>query len=259
MKFALIPVKDLDGAKTRLGKTLDAPARRDLVVAMYRDVLTAANACSSLDGVFVVSESEEVLAIAEAAGAQGIVPDDPSTGSGSTTGAPTPGGPSTDSGSAIGGSGAGNPSTGSGPETKGSGAGLNADLTLAARRLAQRGATRLLVLFADLPCANAEAIERVLSVQAGVAIVPARDGGTNALSLTPGAIEFRYGPDSAAKHLAEAEHAGLSVARLDEPSLALDIDTVDDLATLRTADGVGSHTRTALAAIVTPGTGRTHA
>lgn len=200
MQYALIPVKDLDGAKTRLGDALDGPARRQLVVAMYRDVLAAAVACAALDGVFVVSRDPDVLALAEAEGATGLA---------------EPGG-------------------------------LNESLTAAAKRLGSQGAERLLVLFADVPLADAAVIERVLESSADVALVASADGGTNALALTPGGIDFHYGPGSAAKHVTAAERAGLTVERLDEPSLALDIDTIDDLEALRLSEGVGAHTRAVL-------------
>ena len=72
MLYALIPVKDLDAAKTRLADVLEGASRRDLVVAMYRDVLAAAIACPAIDGVAVVSRDEEVLSMAEKAGAEAM-------------------------------------------------------------------------------------------------------------------------------------------------------------------------------------------
>lgn len=196
MLYALIPVKQLDGAKTRLATVLDGAARRDLVVAMYRDVLAAAIACAATDGVAVVSRDAEVQSIAEAAGAEAM---------------PEPGG-------------------------------LNEALTSAAKALAARGAERLLILFADLPLANAAAIERLLRADADVALVRADDGGTNALVLSPGAIDFQFGPDSATRHTAAAERAGLRVVPVDEPTLALDLDQQSDLDRLRQSTGVGEHT-----------------
>ncbi len=129
--------------------------------------------------------------------------------------------------------------------------GLNEALTSASRALAGRGAERLVVLAADLPLAGPDGVAAVAEAAADVTLVPSRDGGTNALALVPGAIPFCFGPDSARLHLTEAEGAGLETRRLDLPSLALDIDTPDDLAVLRQATGegqpVGRHTREALA------------
>ena len=68
----------------------------------------------------------------------------------------------------------------------------------------------------------------------GVSVVPDRRGtGTNALVLTPpDAIDPSFGPESCARHVALAEVAKVAV-RIDEvPTLALDVDTADDLAAL---------------------------
>jgi len=201
--YALIPVKALDGAKSRLADVLDGVARRALVIAMYRDALAAAVACPALDGVAMVSGDEDALALAETAGAEPMR---------------EPGG-------------------------------LNEALTSASKTLAGRGVDRLLVLFADLPLVNADAIERVARSNADVALVSPDDGGTNALVLAPGVINFQFGPDSAAKHVAAAERAGLGVVQLDEPSLALDIDTPEDLEQARQGSGVAKHTLAVLAQI----------
>ena len=70
MRIALIPVKVLSSAKTRLSPLLDDDARRALTLAMYRDTLDAALACPALDGVAAVTRDDELLSIAEEAGAQ---------------------------------------------------------------------------------------------------------------------------------------------------------------------------------------------
>ena len=201
---ALIPVKDLPQAKARLAPVLDDAGRRDLVLAMFRDVLGAALGCAAIDGVAVVSRDETVLAIASQLGAEGL---------------PEPGG-------------------------------LNEALESAARRMAQRGATRILVLAADLPLARADGIALLLEGGGDVVIAPSRDDGTNALACAPGAFAFAFGPDSAARHLGAAGAAGLRAERIDLPSLALDIDTPEDLERLRgeieRGATAGAHTRTAL-------------
>lgn len=212
MLYALIPVKELSQAKTRLSPVLDAAGRRELTLAMLRDVLHAALACPTLTGVAVTTRDKSVLAIASEAGATPL---------------PEPGGHSTSSGQA-----------------------LNEALTTAAERLRELGVTRLLVLAADLPLADAESIAAVAAADADLVAVPSRDGGTNALALTPGAVPFRFGAESARRHLAEAEAAGLRALGLQLPALALDIDTPDDLARLRRAiEGGARAGRATLAAL----------
>ena len=70
MHIALIPVAELDKAKTRLSPLLDDRARRALTLAMYRDTLDAALACPALDGVAAVTRDDELLSITEESGAQ---------------------------------------------------------------------------------------------------------------------------------------------------------------------------------------------
>ncbi len=64
MRIALIPVKELSQAKARLAPVLDGERRRELALALYRDVLAAALACPALDGVAVVSRDRDALALA---------------------------------------------------------------------------------------------------------------------------------------------------------------------------------------------------
>jgi len=70
VRFALIPVKELGQAKARLAPVLDAEARRELALAMFRDVLEAALTCRVVEGVGVVTTDETVAAIATEAGAE---------------------------------------------------------------------------------------------------------------------------------------------------------------------------------------------
>jgi 2-phospho-L-lactate/phosphoenolpyruvate guanylyltransferase len=74
MLHALIPVKPLDAAKTRLAAVLDARQRRDLALAMLADVLAALAGSPCVTGVTVVSRDGAALALAGAYGA-GILPD----------------------------------------------------------------------------------------------------------------------------------------------------------------------------------------
>ena len=64
-----IPVRALEGAKSRLGAVLDAEERRDLVEGLLRLAVDAALRTQGVGEVIVVSPDPEVLAVAEAAGA----------------------------------------------------------------------------------------------------------------------------------------------------------------------------------------------
>jgi len=58
--------------------------------------------------------------------------------------------------------------------------------------------------------------------------------GTNALLIAPpGLIEYEFGPGSFARHVAQARAAGARVEICQLPSLALDLDAPDDLALLQ--------------------------
>jgi 2-phospho-L-lactate/phosphoenolpyruvate guanylyltransferase len=101
---------------------------------------------------------------------------------------------------------------------------LNGALAAAA---ATTDGSGLLVVAADLPLASAAGLERVLAAAtAPVAVVPSHDGGgTNVLAWRdPASFTPSFGPASAARHLAVP-----GAVRVDEPGLALDVDTAGDL------------------------------
>ena len=73
--MALIPVKELSKAKARLASAIDESGRRELAMALFRDVLSAALDCPALDRVAVVTRDRDALQITSDAGAEGM--DDP--------------------------------------------------------------------------------------------------------------------------------------------------------------------------------------
>jgi 2-phospho-L-lactate guanylyltransferase len=96
-----------------------------------------------------------------------------------------------------------------------------------------------LVVNADLPCATPEALRRL--ADAGLALVEAPDGTTNALSLPdPRIFAPLYGPGSAERF---RSHAPFATARI--PELEVDVDTDADL--IRLAPLLGPRTRALLA------------
>ena len=90
---------------------------------------------------------------------------------------------------------------------------------------------------------------RVRRRAGSVLVVPDRHGtGTNALVLTPpGALAPSFGPGSCQRHLEHARAAGIHGELVDVPTLALDVDTSEDLDALaqRLAGirGGAAHTR----------------
>jgi 2-phospho-L-lactate guanylyltransferase len=97
----------------------------------------------------------------------------------------------------------------------------------------------VLVVNADLPAVTVEALRLLAS--SGLALVEARDGTTNALSLPdPKVFEPLYGPGSADRFRA---HAPFVTVRI--PELEADVDADADLE--RTAARLGPRTRALLA------------
>lgn len=186
-------MKSLRDAKTRLADALDARARSELVLAMLSDGVEACLLSGVFELVCVISDDSEVLWHARELGAKPLA--EPAMRSG-----------------------------------------LNESLTFGQRYMARRVAVdELLILPADLPlvqpddvCAVAEALDG--GPERHVVIVPARDGGTNALALRPPeAIPMSFGADSAAAHRTAAERAGIAVTALPIDRLAFDVDDVADV------------------------------
>lgn len=117
--------------------------------------------------------------------------------------------------------------------------GLNQAVEHGLQQAVRLGATRALVLPADLPFATSDEIARLVaagadSTRAELAMVPAADGdGTNALLISPpGIITPSFGPGSFLAHLGQALARRVDVRVLHLAGLALDIDRPQDLARL---------------------------
>jgi FO synthase len=114
-----------------------------------------------------------------------------------------------------------------------SGGGLNDALTQATRLAASSGATRVLIVHADLPRLRSEEVSALIegSRACGIAIAPDHRGtGTNALCAPlPLPIELAFGPGSFARHLHQATALGLTPAIVRLPGLAFDLDEPEDL------------------------------
>jgi 2-phospho-L-lactate/phosphoenolpyruvate guanylyltransferase len=187
---AVVPVGTLDGAKSRLGETLDAEERRDLATRLLSRTLEAALATPGIDEVLVVTPDDEVRQLAARAGARPIR-------------------------QASQGLNAGLRQARDEVLAAGADALLVVPIDLP---LISPEALRAVLAPLDDPA-------RPL-----VVLVPDRHGrGTNALLVAPpDAIEFGFGGDSRRAHAACAADAGARFVELDGP-LSLDVDTPDDL------------------------------
>lgn len=188
---AIVPVGTLEGAKSRLGGTLDAEERRDLAEAMLERTVRAALDADRLDDVVVVSPDREALARAAALGARTLRQRSQGLNQGLR-------------------------------EAR--------DDALAGGAEAIVVVPIDLPLVGPVPLAELVAPLDAVAERPLVVLAPDRHGrGTNGLVVAPpDAIEFGFGGDSRAAHRACAEAAGARFVEVDG-LLGLDIDTPDDL------------------------------
>jgi 2-phospho-L-lactate guanylyltransferase len=110
------------------------------------------------------------------------------------------------------------------------------------------GCARAVVAHADLPFVTTFAPVVDDAIANTVVLVPChRDDGTPVLSLPTDALGrfgFSYGSGSFTRHVDAARAGGLTVRIVRDPSLAFDVDTVDDLAVLVQHDPTLLGTRT---------------
>ena len=112
--------------------------------------------------------------------------------------------------------------------------GLNPAMTEAVVTVGMMGHRRAIVCHADLPMAEDLTWLAREPFDEGVVVVTDRHGtGTNVMALPlhlDPPFVFRYGPDSADRHRAEAERLDLPFRIVDDDRLGWDLDTPDDLA-----------------------------
>jgi len=189
---AVIAVKRLDRAKSRLAQDFGPADRARLVLAMLSDTLRAARTVREIRTLTVVTPDPAVADTALRHGAVVLAEPEHSP-------------PGID--------------------------GLNAALTAAAAELRRRhGSVALLALQADLPALRGDELTRALSAAppTGRAIVVdhQRTGTAALLARDPArSLEPLFGPDSARRHVA----AGAVELVGNWPGLRLDVDTAADL------------------------------
>jgi len=213
----VLPVKRFAGAKRRLEGVVSPADREALAAAMLGDVLAALGRAERVARMLVVTGEDRAAELARASGA--AVLDDPD----------------------------------------------DAGHSEAARRGAEAatadGAECVAMLPADCPLLAPDELDAALEASGpgSVGVVPDRHGtGTNGLILSPpDAITPAFGPGSRDRHLELARRAGRSARVVEIGSLALDLDTGEDLAAL--IDALRRHpsrapaTAAAVAALATPG------
>jgi 2-phospho-L-lactate guanylyltransferase len=205
--LAILPIKTFDEAKQRLRAELDPTPRRALVEAMFSDVLIALRRATLVDQVLVVSADNVAQRIA--GGYDAMVLEDEDLGHSQAA-------------------------------------------ARGAERALELGVDRVLMVPGDCPLLSPTELDELLRRQVpspSLLVVPDRHGtGTNALLLTPpDALQPSFGPGSHDRHHEHANTAGIHVETVEVPSLALDIDTPEDLAaveaTLERTRGGAAHTR----------------
>jgi 2-phospho-L-lactate guanylyltransferase len=205
--LAILPVKSFAAAKQRLQDELTPGPRRALAEAMFSDVLVALRRAASVDRVLVVTGDRDAQQIAGGHGT--LVLDDSERGH-------------------------------------------NEAATRGIQVALETGADRALLVPGDCPMLDPAELEALLSRPVGprsALVVPDRHGtGTNALLLTPpDSLAPAFGPDSCEQHVLNAALAGTTYEVVEMPSLAMDVDTPEDLAELQrlleTKHGGAAHTR----------------
>jgi 2-phospho-L-lactate guanylyltransferase len=200
--IALVPVRGLEGAKSRLGEALDAEERRTLVEHLLVRTVAAAAATPNVVEVMAISPDPDVLALARTLGARVIAQEHGGLNEALEIGRAA----------AI-------------------ADGADAVLVVPGDLPAVTAAELARIV---------NGARAHLAPRAIVALVTDRAGaGTNVLLVAPpDAIPFHFGVDSRALHSAAARAAGAAYLELDGP-LDLDLDTPDDLLVAEAA-GLGA-------------------
>lgn len=188
--WAIVPVKPLRRAKSRLAPMLSQDQRADLSQRMLAHTLEVLGSVSAVEHTLVVSRDPKALALAREQGARTVM----------ERGAP-------ELNRAL---------VRATAVARGYGVSgvliLPADLPLIEREDVEK----LLELATDPPVV--------------VVAPDRHEEGTNALlSRPPGLIEYDFGPDSFVRHKKRAEKAGARLEICHLPSLGLDVDIPEDL------------------------------
>lgn len=189
--WAVLPVKEIGSAKSRLARDYSAGFRRDLARAMLTDVLNALTTATGLAGIVIVSVDRDACALARQCGAR--VFEDGARG--------------------------GHTQAVMSAARHLSSEGRAGMLTLPADIPAITAAE-----ISGLLAAHGEA-------PAFTIVPSHDRRGSNAIVVSrPDAVELAFGDDSFVAHLAAAQRAGIEPTILSMPGIGLDIDHPADLA-----------------------------
>jgi len=112
--------------------------------------------------------------------------------------------------------------------------GLNSAIDLGVKWCNKHEAEAVLIVPADVPMVTSEDINWIIRLGAErkcIVISPSLNGGTNALlQKPPGVIPLRFGKNSYIKHIKQALFDGVSVKSYWSKRVAVDIDSLEDLA-----------------------------
>ncbi len=205
--LAILPIKSFAEAKQRLATQLNPGPRRALAEAMFSDVLVALRRSSAVDEVIVVTRDNAAQQIAGGYGAS-VLDDDEQ--------------------------------------------GHSAAAEVGIRAALQDGKDRVILVPGDCPMLDPDELDGLLAravTPPSALVVPDRHGtGTNALVLSPpDSLAPSFGPGSCERHVSSARAQGTASEVVEVPSLAIDVDTPEDLATLQqmlaARHGLAAHTR----------------
>ena len=206
---AIVPVGTLAGAKTRLGETLDAEERQDLVDRLLARTVTVALAVDALDDVLVISPDREVLQRSAELGARTLRQRSRGLNAGLREAR---------------------------DDVVAGGATAILVLPIDLPFVSADAVGAVVAALGPAPASRTGRSARM------VVLVTDRHGsGTNALALRPpDVIEFEFGKGSRAGHRAAAEAAHATYREIDGP-LTIDLDTPDDYVQVEALTREGVH------------------
>jgi 2-phospho-L-lactate guanylyltransferase len=197
MTTAVVPLKSLDRAKSRLVPVLGEAQRRNLALTMADDVISRLVKSGLFHRIILLAGDENCSDLAHCSGLESWRDQDLGIGADDT-----------------------------GPDR------LRRVVASGLSRLAAQGNDSVFIIAGDLPTLQLESLTRIImGSSASVRLCQAaRDGGTNALYLeAPMLIPVQFGSRSADRHRNEAIRCGTSFESMPCPEISRDIDLPQDL------------------------------